>query len=107
MTEVFSYANRYGYSDVEPYEIFRYVSDKTIEVRKMKSERDTSWKMDFRPGGFCGTVVNQNEQKWIITSNPEGRVIRIRLRKDGRWYDASGNRYGLSDEPVKFYDYNF
>ena len=107
MTNDIAFANRLGYSDVEPYEIVRHVSDKTLEVRVMKTERDPSWQMDFRRGGFFGTVVNQEDQKWFITSNLEGRVIRIRLRKDGRWYDAYGNRYGLSAKPNKFYDYNF
>lgn len=110
MTDIkntFSYANRLGYTDVEPYEIVRWVSEKTIEVRAMKADRDPNWKMDFRPGGFCGTVVNQDEQKWIITSKPEARVFRIRLRKNGYWYDADGSRHVLAVKPIKFYDYNF
>jgi len=102
-----NYANRLGYSDVEPFEVVRRVSDKTLEVRPMKAERDPSWQMDFRPGGFLGTVVNQNDQKWIISSHPEGRVFRIRLRKDGFWYSPYGDRYKLADRPVRFYDYNF
>ena len=106
-TETLNFANRFGYSDVEPYEIVRRVSDKTIEIRAMKTERDPSWQMDFRPGGFCGTVVNQREQRWFITSNPEARVFRIRLHADGKWHCANGNRYGLSSKPDKFYDYNF
>jgi hypothetical protein len=103
----FGYANRFGYSDVEPYEIVRRVSDKTIEVRGMKSERDPSWQMDFRRGGFLGTVVNQEDQKWIITSQPEGRVFRIRLHADGAWRCPNGERYVLGVKPIKFYDYNF
>ena len=34
-----NYANRHSYSDIEPYEIVRRVSEKTIEVRPMKYER--------------------------------------------------------------------
>ena len=101
-----NYVNHYGYSDVNPFEIVRRVSDRTLDIRAMKAERDTSWKPDFVPGGFFGTVVNQSEQRWIIESDPEGRVVRIRLGKQG-WKDAHGERYDLSDEPVKFYDYNF
>jgi hypothetical protein len=51
-------------------------------------------------------VVNQNQQRWLISSNPEGRVFRIRLGKRG-WKDSSGSRYVLADQPQKFYDYNF
>ena len=39
-----SYANKYGYSDVYPYEIVRVISAKTIEVREMDAERDPNWK---------------------------------------------------------------
>jgi hypothetical protein len=37
-----NYANHYMYSDVEPYEVIRVVSEKTIEIRAMKAERDES-----------------------------------------------------------------
>jgi hypothetical protein len=101
-----NFANHIGYSDVNPYEVIRRVSDKTIDIRPMDAERDPSWQPDFVSGGFCGTVINQSEQKWVITSNPQARIVRIRLGKQG-WRDAHGNRYGLADKPVKFYDYNF
>ena len=101
-----NYANHIGYSDVNPFEIIRRVSDKTLDLRAMNAERDPNWNPDFVPGGFFGTVVNQSEQKWVIKSNEAGRTVRIRLGKRG-WKDAHGNRYQLSDEPVKFYDYNF
>lgn len=100
------YANQIGYSDVNPFEIIRKISEKTVEVREMKSERDPTSKMDFVPGGFFGTVVNQSDQKWIITSDPAGRIVRIRLGKKG-WKDATGRRFQLADQPRKFYDYNF
>lgn len=105
-TQTTQYVNHYGYSDINPFEVVRKVSDKTLEIRAMSAERDPSWKMEFVPGGFFGTVVNQNSQRWVINSDPNGHVVRIRLGKRG-WKDAHGNRYGLSDEPVKFYDYNF
>jgi len=100
------FANQHGYSDVNPFEIVRRISDKTIEIRAMSAEIDPTWKMDWVAGGFCGTVVNQYTQRWIITSNPEARVIRIRYGKRG-WKDSSGYLYGLSHKPKKFYDYNF
>lgn len=102
-----NYANHYGYSDVNPFEIVRHISDKTIEIRAMHAERDPSWKPDFVPGGFFGTVVNQHSQKWNITSNPNAPVLRIRKSKRYGWRDKYRNRYVLSDTPEKFYDYNF
>jgi hypothetical protein len=101
-----NYANHIGYSDVNPHEVVRRISDKTLEIRAMSAERDPEWKPDFVAGGFCGTVVNQNRQRWIISSNPEARVFRIRLGKKG-WKDSGGARYVLADKPQKFYDYNF
>lgn len=100
------YANQLGYSDVNPYEVVRVVSDKTLDVREMDAERDESVKLEWMVGGFAGHCVNQREQQWNITTNTENRTVRIRLGKQG-WKDAHGQRYNLSDTPVKFYDYNF
>lgn len=100
------YANHIGYSDVDPYEIVRRISEKTIEIREMKTERDDSVKMDFHVGGFSAHCSNQRDQKWFITSDEAAPVIRIRLGKNG-WKDKHGRRFKLADEPVKFYDYNF
>jgi hypothetical protein len=101
------FANQYGYSDVEPYEVVKVISDKTIEVREMDAERDDSVKLEFHVGGFSAHCSNQREQKWFITSNEGNRVVRIRLSKSGVWKDKHGHKYSLSDKPVKFYDYNF
>ena len=100
------FANQYGYSDVYPFEVVRVISDKTIEVREMDAERDDSVKLEWLPGGFAGHCVNQRDQKWFITSNESNPVIRLRLNKKG-WQDKYGRRFGLSDQPVRFYDYNF
>jgi len=100
------FANHYGYSDVNPYEVVRVISDKTIEVREMDAERDDSVKLDFHVGGFSAHCPNQHDQRWNIRSNPDNCVVRIRLGKQG-WKDAHGRRFKLNDQPVKFYDYNF
>ena len=101
-----NYANRYGYSDTFPFEVVRKVSDKTLEIRAMNYERDPSFTPEMIPGGFCAHTTNQNEQKWIITSDETAPVIRIRLGKNG-WRCANGNTHVLSDKPIRFYDYNF
>jgi hypothetical protein len=102
-----NYANHYGYSDVNPYEVVRVISDKTIEVREMDAERDESVNLEWVPGGFSAHCLNQRDQKWHIKSNPVNPVIRIRLSAKKGWQDKYGRRFGLSDQPVKFYDYNF
>jgi hypothetical protein len=100
------YANMLGYTDVEPFEVVKIISDKTIEIRAMDSEA-LPWKRDFHPGGFFGHTSNQNEQKWNITSNENNPVFRIRLSKNKGWKNAGGSRFQLADEPRKFYDFNF
>lgn len=100
------YANHYGYSDVDPFEVIRVVSDKTIEIREMKCVRDDSVKLDFQVGGFSAICTNQRDQEWTITSDETRPIIRIRLGKRG-WKDKDGRKFGLRDHPTKFYDYNF
>lgn len=108
-----THANRQGHSDVTPFEIVAVACSKTsVQPRRMKIRavdyvRDPSWSPNIIPGGFAGHCDNNHDQRWIYTSNPANRVFDIRLHKDGRWYDAHGGRYNLSDKPVRFYDYNF
>ena len=101
-----NYANHIGYSDVNPYEIVRRVSDKTFEIRAMKAEISKDWKPNFIPGGFSAVCTNNHSQKWVITSDDTARVFRIRRGKYG-WKDANGNRYQIAEQPRKVYDYNF
>lgn len=102
------FANHVGYSDVHPYEVINAsTSGKVLTVRSMAAVRDPDWKPEMVAGGFAGHCTNQNAQQWIITPDPKGIVVKIRLHKDGRWYDSHKARYALSNTPRKFYDYNF
>jgi hypothetical protein len=102
-----NFANRLGYTDVNPCEIVKTISDKTLEIREMNAEQDLSWNPVWHPGGFFAHCSNQRDQKWTITSNENNPVIRIRLSKNNGWQDKYGQRYGIADAPRKFYDYNF
>lgn len=102
-----TYANRLGYTDVEPFEIIRHISSKTIEIRAMNAVLSPDFKPNIVPGGFAGHCTNNNEQKWIITANEFAPIIRIRKHANGRWQDANVNRYNLDTKPIKFYDYNY
>lgn len=101
----YTHANHYGYSDIHPFEIVKVISQKTIEVRAMDAEKDPTWKPEFVSGGFAGHCVNNNEQRWIFKSNPEGQVVRVRKGKNG-WKSSCG-RHHLDQEPNRKYDYNF
>jgi hypothetical protein len=107
MSEYTPYANRYGFSDVEPYEIIRRVSEKCVEIRSMKAELSPDWSPEFVAGGFAGHCVNNGSQRWVYSVDVNGEVLRIRLHKDGTYRSKFGERFKLSDKPVKFRDYNF
>jgi hypothetical protein len=102
------FANFFGYSDVEPYEIVKVISNKTLVVRAMdsKPEPKAQEKLNksFVPGGFVGHFEN-SLQGWIITSNVNNKTQRIRLGKKG-WKGSCG-RFVLSNHPIKHYDFNF
>lgn len=101
------FANHRMYSDVDPYEVLSTnKSGKLKTIRSMKT-KELPWDKNFVAGGFCGTMANQNEQKWECTSNEDGQIFVIRKHKNGRWYDVCGGKYTIDDKPVKFYDYNF
>lgn len=102
--EVGKYANKYLYSDVEPYEIVKIVSDTTIEVRAMNTER--AFQPEFAIGGFAGHCTNNDNQEWKCTPNEKEEVVRIRKNKRGEWVKGS-QRFSISDTPIKKYDYNF
>lgn len=102
------FANHYGYSDVNPFEVVRVISDKTIEIREMDAECDESVKLEFHVGGFSAHCSNQRDQKWFIKSNETYSTIRIRYSKRlNVWKDKHGRKFFLSNEPVKYFDYNF
>jgi hypothetical protein len=102
------YANHVGWSDVEPFEIIK-VTAKTLTLRAMQAKLDPDWHPEAVIGGFAGVVTNNSKQKWIITSDETGLVIKAHLRKEGqhyRYYSKLG-RHSLSEFPIKHYDYNF
>ncbi len=101
-----AFANRISYSDTEPCEVVRVVSDKCMEIRDMDATLRAEWKPNTKAGGFMGHTVN-NGGEWDIVSNASNEIIRIRLQKNGQWKDASGNRYKMADAPRRFYDFNF
>jgi hypothetical protein len=106
-TKTFTHASLYGYSDVDAYEIVKVISDKTIEIRKMDTEHDISH-LKQSVGGFFGHVENQRNQKVTYASNPDAEVIRIRRKKNNPEEWCNGNlRFGLTEKPYAFYDYNF
>ena len=100
------YANQILYSDIIPHEIVEVRTANKLMIRRMDAEKDPSVKLKFHPGGFCGHVSNQDEQRWFYKSNKDYPVFAVWKRKDGYFY-AEECRFQLSKEPIKFFDYNF
>lgn len=102
-----AFANLYGYSDVTPYEVISISpSGKQITIRAMKYERDPTWKPEGITGGFSWVCLNQNEQRWLIKSDPEGHIMKAHKRADGNFHSAYG-KHKIEAKPRRFYDFNF
>jgi hypothetical protein len=87
------YAIEQLWSDRAAYEIVREVSDKTIEIRKMK--QDFKWENDYG-----------SEQIWHFASCPDCQTMRIRKNKKGHWV-SKGRKFFLSSKPEAYYDPHF
>lgn len=107
-----THANQYGYSEVYPFEIVRIISETTVEIRRMRTEKDPEWKPEISVGGFAGHCSNQHKQTWLYFSDESAPVIRMRKVKPSyrngfrNWKSAYGY-HKLDTKPVYFYDYNF
>lgn len=100
------YLNHHGWSDVTPYEVLSITkSGYTATVRAMHAELDKSWKPEVVPGGFAGHCINNIEQRWVITPDPDGVILKVRRTKYG-WRNGF-QRFKASATPCMFYDYNF
>ena len=101
------YFTESGWSDSYPWiEVGR--TPKTVKLARVRVKDDPVWKakMDFRPGGFVGTVVNQGEQTWLYDRIDREDTVSIRRRKkDGKW--AYNGVVFTEDRAIEFYDYNF
>lgn len=101
------YFTEIGYSQSYPWVQERRTA-KTALLARVDVEADPEWeaKKDFRPGGFCGHMVNQSEQTWLYKGmGGVANRVTVRLCKDGTWRHR-GVRF-VEGRAVNFYDYNF
>lgn len=101
-TKIRKYAYRRYHTDCTPFEVVKVISDKTVEVREMDTTQ-IKFPQEFYAGGFAGHFADNHNQEYEYKSNTDNPVIRIRKGKKG-W---SNGQFFMSDEPYKFYDYNF
>lgn len=100
------YAIMVLYTDRFPYKIVEKISDTTLEVSLIPCSLHPDWRPVFIAGGFVGHCINLHDQRWIFHP-PARERFRIRLHRNGKWYDKDHNMYYLAKEPVRFEDYNF
>ena len=112
-------ATVYYWSDVESHTVVRVSKsgqtawiqrDKTTLLNGCNSGEPDA--LTFTPGGFVGHT--SGVQRYAISPDPEGEILRISLRKKGKfagtWRTAGNNsgaarvRIGIRDE---HYDFNF
>ena len=107
-------ATEYCYSDVHSYTVVAVSkSGKRCTVQRDKSRLlngPISGEPDalvFEPGGYVGHTSGR--QRWEIERDPEGKVVEISLRKNGRWMEvglSSGNHFVIGKR-IEHYDFNF
>lgn len=87
----------YGWSDRYPYTIIEVVNARTLRIQEDKAVLPK------------GDSVFGN-QDWIITPNPNGHIITITKRKNGKWKELGrsqgSNTFGIGRR-TKYHDPSF
>lgn len=80
----------------------------TLTVQRDKATRDPNWKPSWEPGGFSAICTNNDDQKWLLERDPNGRVERCYWsEKYGRWQTGGDGSIHVIRGRHEHYDYNF
>lgn len=92
------------WTDKHAYTIIARTAN-TLTLRRCKAILDPDFKPDFIPGGFCGTVINQHEQRYSYEEDENGHIIKAYWSEKNKCFRWDG----LYVVPGRheFYDYNF
>lgn len=107
------YFNEYLFSDAHAYACVEEITPNKVVVVRLKAKVTEESKKalhdSFIPGGFCGHFDNDlQEWEYEMPTREEATLITLRRHKNGYWYPAGGScKFGLSDQPYEYYDYNF
>ena len=93
------------WSDCEAYTVIKKTKC-TLTIQRDKATLKPTFKPEFVAGGFCGTVINQDEQDYDYERDPNGQVFVAHWseRKNGYFVDGCLRVIAGRHE---FYDYNF
>ena len=87
----------YGWSDRYPYTIIEVVNERTLRIQEDQAKL---------PKG--DSIFGR--QDWIITPNPNGHIITITKRKNGKWKELGrsqgSNTFGIGRR-TKYHDPSF
>ena len=93
--------NRVLFSDVDPVGKIVGIKGKTKVLIQPISASENKTKMEYVAGGFAGHCVNMYDQSYEFYE--DGKVFEATLSKSG----MKKRFWVISDNPRKFYDYNF
>ena len=82
------------------------VTKSFVCVQRDKAVLSGDWKPNIIPGGFAGHCVNQHEQQWTCTPDPNGEIIKFAWSAKYQRYGQPGNARLIAGRQ-EFYDYNF
>jgi hypothetical protein len=94
-----TFINRYHYTDINPIgQVVGVKGKKTLIIRQVIADKMNA-KLEWVVGGFSGICLNQHQQEWEfeITAN----IFEIKISKQ------NARSIESSDQPIKYYDYNF
>jgi hypothetical protein len=102
------------YSDRKAWEVVDIISPRRIKIRELDAECTRKPK-EFIPGGFFGTYLDNHDQEYKLTSNPNNKIKTLSWRsKAQRWCEVGQqtrySRFNLhkeGEQATYFYDYNF
>ncbi len=97
------------YTDREVYTIINVSkSGKVITIQEDECTLLNQDELEFHVGGFAAHCSNQSQQRWECKPNPNGKIMKASLRKDGIFRIKGCTSSGkLVEGRHKFHDFNF
>ena len=93
------------YTDAEAFTVINR-SPKTITIQRDNVKLSENFKPEFIPGGFAAHCVNQNEQEWTYSPNPNGQILICRWSDKYKCFRTK-SKLRVTNGRHEFYDYNF
>lgn len=96
----------HGWSDSHAYTVVEIVDVRTVLVQRDKATRTNRDRDQVAVGGFFAHVETDGAQEWAYERDPDGATLKLRRRRDGRWYPVAATS-AVSEGRHEHYDYNF